>query len=49
MKVLANMRTVMDAEQKLIMATRQWDIENDRPWSNPHRPKPKGRSKLKKS
>lgn len=48
MKVFTNMRSVMNAEQKLIVATRQWDVENDRPWSNPHRPKPKGRSKLKK-
>ncbi|EPY30052.1 hypothetical protein STCU_01002 [Strigomonas culicis] len=48
MKFYADMRTVLNSEQKLLAATRQWDFENDRPWSNPHRPRPKGRSKLKK-
>lgn len=48
MKVYTTMRSVMDAERKLTTLTRQWDVENERPWSNPHRPRPKGRSKLRK-
>ncbi|CAJ1016541.1 hypothetical protein Q4I32_000999 [Leishmania shawi] len=48
MKVYSDMKTVMNIEHKLITFTRQWDVENERPWSNPHRPRPKGRSKLKK-
>lgn len=48
MRLWTNMRNVMNSEHKLIQAVRQWDVENERPWSNPHRPKPKGRSKLKK-
>ncbi|CCW69015.1 unnamed protein product [Phytomonas sp. Hart1] len=48
MKFYANMKNVMDSEHKLIEITRQWDVENQRPWDNSHRPKPKGRSKLKK-
>lgn len=48
MKILTNMKTVMNAEQKLLTTTRQWDVENERPWCNGHRPRPKGRSKFKK-
>ncbi|KPA80738.1 hypothetical protein ABB37_04199 [Leptomonas pyrrhocoris] len=48
MKLYSDMKSVMNVEQKVLSLTRQWDVENDRPWSNPHRPKPKGRSKLKK-
>lgn len=48
MRLWTNMRNVMNSEHKLIQAVRQWDVESERPWSNPHRPKPKGRSKLKK-
>lgn len=48
MRLWTTMRTVMNSEHKLIQAVRQWDVENERPWSNTHRPKPKGRSKLKK-
>ncbi|CAD2222514.1 hypothetical protein AGDE_01247 [Angomonas deanei] len=48
MKVYTNMRDVMNAERRLVDLTRQWDVENDRPRSNPHRPRPKGRSKLSK-
>ncbi|ORC91153.1 uncharacterized protein TM35_000061580 [Trypanosoma theileri] len=48
MKVFTNMEAVMKSEQKLLTYSRQWDVENDRPWCNTHRPRPKGRSKLKK-
>lgn len=48
MKVYSDMGTVMNVEHKLVNLTRQWDVENDRPWNNSHRPRPKGRSKLKK-
>ncbi|KPI86696.1 hypothetical protein ABL78_4254 [Leptomonas seymouri] len=48
MKAYSDMKSVMNIEHKLLALTRQWDAENDRPWSNPHRPRPKGRSKLKK-
>lgn len=48
MRLWTTMRTVMNSEHKLLQAVRQWDVENERPWSNAHRPKPKGRSKLKK-
>ncbi|KAK7198055.1 hypothetical protein NESM_000761200 [Novymonas esmeraldas] len=48
MKLYTNMKTVMNVEHRLLSLTRQWDVENERPWSNPHRPRPKGRSKLKK-
>eukprot|EP00796_Vickermania_ingenoplastis_P008826 gene8826-6209_t len=48
MKLVTNMRTVMNRELTLRTALRQWDVENEQPWSKPHRPKPKGRSKLKK-
>ncbi|KAG5511368.1 hypothetical protein JKF63_07331 [Porcisia hertigi] len=48
MKLYSNMKTVMNIEQKVRTLVRQWDVENERPWNNPHRPRPKGRSKLKK-
>ncbi|KAG5487561.1 hypothetical protein LSCM4_08006 [Leishmania orientalis] len=48
MKVYSDMKTVMNIEHKVLTLTRQWDVENERPWSNPHRPRPKGRSKVKK-
>lgn len=48
MRLLGNMKTVQNAEHKLLQAVRQWDVNEERPHSRPHRPKPKGRSKLKK-
>ncbi|KEG12384.1 hypothetical protein DQ04_01751010 [Trypanosoma grayi] len=48
MKVYANMETVMNSEHKLLSLSRQWDVENNRPWCSAHRPRPKGRSKFKK-
>lgn len=48
MRDYTNMKAVMEAEHKLRVAHRQWDVETDRPRSNAHRPRPKGRSKLKK-
>lgn len=48
MKEVSNMKKVMNREHRLTQMLRQWDVEGERPWDNPHRPKPKGRSKLKK-
>lgn len=48
MVLQSSMKSVMNNSRKLTSAVRQWDVENDRPWSNAHRPKPKGRSKLRK-
>lgn len=48
MRMYSDMKSVMGVEHKLIHLTRQWDFENEKPWCNPHRPRPKGRSKLKK-
>lgn len=48
MKQITTMAKVMDADHRLTQTLRQWDVESDRPWSRPHKPKPKGRSKLAK-
>nr|CCC90755.1 conserved hypothetical protein [Trypanosoma congolense IL3000] len=48
MKEFANMETVMNSERRLLAFTRQWDSSEERPICNPHRPRPKGRSKFKK-
>ncbi|KAG8341813.1 hypothetical protein TRVL_07359 [Trypanosoma vivax] len=48
MKVWTDMGAVMASEHRLLAYTRQWDVENERPWCNAHRPRPKGRSKFKK-
>ena len=48
MTLHSSMKALMNHSRKLTTAVRQWDVENDRPWSNPHKPKPKGRSKLQK-
>lgn len=48
MKIVGSMKSVMDKAHGMSVLHRQWDVENDRAWSNPTRPRPKGRSKFKK-
>ena len=48
MKERGSMKTVADRIYKLKNLNRVWDVENERPFSNAARARPKGRSKLKK-
>jgi hypothetical protein len=48
MKPMGSMKQVSDRIYKLRNLNRIWDVENERPFSNPTRARPKGRSKLKK-
>jgi hypothetical protein len=48
MKIKTTMQGIMDKARNMETLHRQWDIENDRAWSNATRPRPKGRSKFKK-
>lgn len=48
MKIKTSMQGVMDKAHQMQTLHRQWDIENNRAWSNATKPRPKGRSKFAK-
>jgi hypothetical protein len=48
LKPRGNMRDSLNKAATLEDNDRKWDFEHSRPRCNPHRPRPKGRSKFKK-
>lgn len=44
MRTRGTMRNAIEKPRDIKRMLRKWDFDNNRPWSNPRRPRPKGRS-----